>query len=195
MLPSQFQTRGSQKFAVGDALFSRKPLVALTVLGHAVHPYFDRIAQNADHARGRAGGGRRADFTVYAIAAGSSQLPMTRPPWDVDGLVCHVIGAAVNEIGCPSCGVERSVIVCFKVLVFDPKTTVPPITAAIAPIRTVGSNPTAPMTVAKIKIPPAAMVTFEMRMIFRHLSIMSVRSSMRASMCKICSRRSPSSSI
>jgi hypothetical protein len=26
------------------------------------------------------------------------------------------------------------------VLVFEPKTTVPPITAAIAPIRTVGSN-------------------------------------------------------
>ena len=61
-----------------------------------------------------------------------------------------------------------SVIVCFKVLVFEPKTTVPPITAAIAPIRTVGSNPTAPMIVAKIKIPPAARATFEIRMIFRH---------------------------
>jgi hypothetical protein len=64
-----------------------------------------------------------------------------------------------------------SVIVCFKVLVFEPKTTIPPITAAIAPIRTVGSSPTTPMIVAKIKIPPAARATFEIRMIFRHLSI------------------------
>jgi len=36
---------------LGGALFRRKPLVSLTVLGHAVHPYFDRIAQNVDHAR------------------------------------------------------------------------------------------------------------------------------------------------
>src|SRR5262249_16483926 len=36
---------------LGGALFQRKPLIALTVLGHAVHPYLDRIAQNADHAR------------------------------------------------------------------------------------------------------------------------------------------------
>jgi DNA-binding transcriptional LysR family regulator len=37
--------------ALGGALFQRKPLVSLTVLGHAVHPYFDRIAQNVDQAR------------------------------------------------------------------------------------------------------------------------------------------------
>ena len=36
---------------LGDALFQRKPLVALTVFGHAVHPYLDRIAENAAHAR------------------------------------------------------------------------------------------------------------------------------------------------
>src|SRR5262249_51830859 len=36
---------------LGGALFQRKPLIALTVLGHAVHPYLDRIAENADHAR------------------------------------------------------------------------------------------------------------------------------------------------
>jgi hypothetical protein len=41
-----------------------------------------------------------------------------------------------------------AVVVCFKVLVFDPKTTIPPITAAIAPIRTVRSNPTAPIIIA-----------------------------------------------
>jgi LysR family transcriptional regulator, hydrogen peroxide-inducible genes activator len=36
---------------LGGALFQRKPIVALTVLGDAVHPYFDRIAENAAHAR------------------------------------------------------------------------------------------------------------------------------------------------
>ena len=36
---------------LGGAVFQRKPLVSLTVLGDAVHPYFDRIAQNVDHAR------------------------------------------------------------------------------------------------------------------------------------------------
>jgi DNA-binding transcriptional LysR family regulator len=35
---------------LGGALFQRKPLIALTVLGHAVHPYLDRIAQNVDQA-------------------------------------------------------------------------------------------------------------------------------------------------
>ncbi len=84
-----------------------------------------------------------------------------------------------------------SVIVCFKLLVFEPKTTVPPITTAIAAIRTVGSNPSAPMIIAEIKIPPAAMATFEIKMIFKHLSIISVSSSVWASMCKICSCRSP----
>jgi len=33
------------------ALFQRRPEIALTVLGQAVHPYFQRIAENAEHAR------------------------------------------------------------------------------------------------------------------------------------------------
>jgi LysR family transcriptional regulator, hydrogen peroxide-inducible genes activator len=37
--------------ALGGALFERKPAVALTVLGHGVHPYLQRIAENADLAR------------------------------------------------------------------------------------------------------------------------------------------------
>ena len=65
----------------------------------------------------------------------------------------------ISSVLCASAAF-MSVIVCFKVLVFEPKTTVPPITAAIAPIRTVGSSPTAPMTIARIKIPPAATATF-----------------------------------
>ena len=38
---------------LGGTLFQRRPLIALTVLGHAIHPYLDRIAQNAEHARVR----------------------------------------------------------------------------------------------------------------------------------------------
>jgi DNA-binding transcriptional LysR family regulator len=37
--------------ALGSALFERKPAIALTVLGHAVHPYLQRVAENADLAR------------------------------------------------------------------------------------------------------------------------------------------------
>ena len=36
---------------LGGALFQRKPLVSLTVLGQAVRPYLNRIAQNVDQAR------------------------------------------------------------------------------------------------------------------------------------------------
>ena len=36
---------------LGGALFKRKPAVALTVLGHAVHSYLQRIAEDADSAR------------------------------------------------------------------------------------------------------------------------------------------------
>ena len=60
---------------LGGALFQRKPLVALTVLGHAVHPYLDRNRpERRPGARGRTGDGRRAEVTAYAIAAVSSQL-------------------------------------------------------------------------------------------------------------------------
>src|SRR5246127_3975042 len=82
----------------------------------------------------------------------------------------------INSALCASAAF-MAVVVCFKVLVFDPQTTVPPITAASAPIMTVGSNPTAPMIIAKIKVPPAAMATFEIKMNFRQLSITSASSS------------------
>jgi DNA-binding transcriptional LysR family regulator len=36
---------------LGGALFQRKPLIALTVLGRAVHPYLAQIAQNVEHTR------------------------------------------------------------------------------------------------------------------------------------------------
>jgi DNA-binding transcriptional LysR family regulator len=39
---------------LGGALFQRRPEVGLTALGHAIHPYLQRIAENADHARGAA---------------------------------------------------------------------------------------------------------------------------------------------
>jgi DNA-binding transcriptional LysR family regulator len=34
---------------LGGALFQRRP-IALTMLGRAVHPYFERMAESADHA-------------------------------------------------------------------------------------------------------------------------------------------------
>jgi len=40
--------------ALGSALFGRKPAVRLTVLGHAVHPYLQRIVENVDLARNTA---------------------------------------------------------------------------------------------------------------------------------------------
>ncbi|HKA82079.1 MAG TPA: LysR family transcriptional regulator, partial [Xanthobacteraceae bacterium] len=36
---------------LGGALFQRRPLIALTALGHAILPYLSTIAQNADDAR------------------------------------------------------------------------------------------------------------------------------------------------
>jgi hypothetical protein len=65
--------------------------------------------------------------------------------------------------------------------VFDPKTTIPPITTAIAPIKVVGSNQTAPSVIANSHIPPMAMVIFESNMSFEHLSMSSVSSSIWAS--------------
>jgi DNA-binding transcriptional LysR family regulator len=39
---------------LGGALFQRKRAIVLTMLGHALHPYLQRIAENADHARNTA---------------------------------------------------------------------------------------------------------------------------------------------
>jgi LysR family transcriptional regulator, hydrogen peroxide-inducible genes activator len=55
---------------LGGALFQRKPLVALTALGHSVHPYLDRIAENAAHAREAA----------QAMADVQRSLSMPLPP-------------------------------------------------------------------------------------------------------------------
>ena len=54
---------------LGGAVFQRKPLVALTVLGDAVHPYLDRIAENADHAR------QAAEATTDVRRSPSMPLP------------------------------------------------------------------------------------------------------------------------
>lgn len=53
---------------LGGALFQRKPLIALTALGHAIQPYLDRIAENADHARETA----RA---LIDVAPANSEVP------------------------------------------------------------------------------------------------------------------------
>jgi len=53
---------------LGGALFERKPAIALTALGHGVHPYLQRIAENADLARDTAQSLMRlADHTAAPI--------------------------------------------------------------------------------------------------------------------------------
>jgi hypothetical protein len=86
---------------LGGTLFQRKPLVSLTMLGHAVHPYFDRIAQNADHAREAA--------QAMADVRRSSPMPLqpSRLRVDHNAVIRHVIGTTVSEIGGPSCRVEE----------------------------------------------------------------------------------------
>ena len=49
--PSLTNAIGALERELGGALFRRKPLIALTALGHAMQPYLERIAQNAEHAR------------------------------------------------------------------------------------------------------------------------------------------------
>jgi len=55
---------------LGGALFQRKPIVALTMLGHVLHPYFEQIAENAQHAREAA----------QAMADVRTSPPMPLPP-------------------------------------------------------------------------------------------------------------------
>jgi LysR family hydrogen peroxide-inducible transcriptional activator len=60
---------------LGGALFQRKPLVALTVLGHAIHPYLDRIAENAAHAR------KAAQAMADVRTSPLMPLPSARPTY------------------------------------------------------------------------------------------------------------------
>jgi DNA-binding transcriptional LysR family regulator len=55
---------------LGGALFQRRPLVALTTIGRAVHPYLKRIAESAEQAREAA----RA-LTVVRTARSESPIP------------------------------------------------------------------------------------------------------------------------
>jgi DNA-binding transcriptional LysR family regulator len=56
---------------LGGALFQRKPAIALTVLGHAVQPYLQRVAENADRARDEA--------QAMAGVGPASRAPATEP--------------------------------------------------------------------------------------------------------------------
>src|SRR5262245_47813727 len=48
--PSLTNAIGALERELGGALFQRRPLIALTVLGNAMRPYLERIAENADQA-------------------------------------------------------------------------------------------------------------------------------------------------
>ena len=53
---------------LGGTLFQRKPLIALTALGHAILPYLTTIAQNADHAR-------QAAQALVDVRSANSEVP------------------------------------------------------------------------------------------------------------------------
>jgi len=53
---------------LGGTLFQRKPLIALTALGHAILPYLSRIAQNVDHAR-------EAAQALIEVQPANSEMP------------------------------------------------------------------------------------------------------------------------
>ncbi len=53
---------------IGGALFQRKPVIALTALGHAILPYLSTIAQNADHAR-------EAAQALVDVRSANSEVP------------------------------------------------------------------------------------------------------------------------
>jgi DNA-binding transcriptional LysR family regulator len=63
---------------LGGGLFQRRPEIVLTVLGHAVHPYLQRIAENAEHARDAAqalANVRPANREAASLEQGSSLCP------------------------------------------------------------------------------------------------------------------------
>jgi DNA-binding transcriptional LysR family regulator len=60
---------------LGGALFQRKPTVALTMLGHVIHPYLDQIAENAQHAR------EAAQAMADVRTSPAMPLPPARPSY------------------------------------------------------------------------------------------------------------------
>lgn len=75
--PSLTNAIGALERELGGTLFARRPVVALTALGHAVHPYLSLVAENADRAQATARAllGMRATSAEAAAvqqAAGSS---------------------------------------------------------------------------------------------------------------------------
>jgi LysR family transcriptional regulator, hydrogen peroxide-inducible genes activator len=76
---------------LGGVLFHRKPLVALTELGHALAPYLEQIAHNAERACDTARAWRDvriADCEALQSAVGSSDVQHDRPepPLSTPGL-------------------------------------------------------------------------------------------------------------
>ncbi len=67
--PSLTNAIGALERELGGALFQRKPVIALTALGHAIQPYLQRIAETADHALQTA----RAFAGMPLVSADTSQ--------------------------------------------------------------------------------------------------------------------------
>jgi DNA-binding transcriptional LysR family regulator len=62
---------------LGGALFRRRPRVTLSALGQAVHPYFERIAENAEHVREAAQALMNARAPQPDAAVSSQSLDVT----------------------------------------------------------------------------------------------------------------------
>jgi len=80
--PSLTNAIGALERELGGTLFQRRPFIALTVLGRAMHPYLYRIAQTADHAREAAQALVQvpppgAELPAMQPSAGSPQSPST----------------------------------------------------------------------------------------------------------------------
>jgi DNA-binding transcriptional LysR family regulator len=80
--PSLTNAIGALERELGGTLFHRKPLVALTALGHAIVPYLEQIAQNADRAGETARTWREMRVTdceaFHPAAQGSELFPSGR---------------------------------------------------------------------------------------------------------------------
>jgi DNA-binding transcriptional LysR family regulator len=72
--PSLTNAIGALEQELGGALFQRRPVVALTTLGQAVHPYLKQIAENANHARAAAQALTSTTRSEAAIASQPARL-------------------------------------------------------------------------------------------------------------------------
>ena len=88
---------------------------------------------------------------------------------------------------CASAAVSAATV-SFQVVAFEPRRTIPAITAAMAPKNNDGNNGTTSKSAKPSQAKPAAMATFEPSEILRQRAIDSRKASIRSSSSAISSR-------